>query len=159
MDPRSHYPQNCDRTNPAWVGVLADSPQDHLPVLFYYQIEQSFSRKHHNPPVWTQPHYHQFRVRLSLAAVKVPSNLYGLDMVEVEQMLRNHIEQLPDSINRHPDCPHGTTEELCAYFANIKLPEPIALTEVAVAECPERWTIITPDSFAVALKSDADQPS
>lgn len=152
MDPRSHYPNGCDRSQPAWVGALANQPQEYLPLLYHYQIEAQFERQHHNPPVWTEPHTHNFQVRLYISAIKVPSNLYGLDMVEVEQILRNHIEQLPSSINDHPECPHGTTEELCAYFASIQLPTTVALTGVAVAECPERWTIIDVDSATVALR-------
>ena len=85
-------------------------------------------------------HAHDFRIMLQLRAERRPSELYGLDMVNVEQQLKHYADQFPPLINDHPQTPKGTTEEMCEYFSHMPLGPHIQLLAVSVSECPERVT-------------------
>ncbi|MBD1995194.1 hypothetical protein H6G00_00940 [Leptolyngbya sp. FACHB-541] len=97
-------------------------------------------RKHCNPPIWTDTHFHNFQITLHLQAVRGVSAMYGIDMIEVEMLLKAWAEALPEVVNEHPLCIGGTTEDLCLYFARIELDPHIQLLRVDVAETPERIT-------------------
>ncbi|NJK38211.1 MAG: hypothetical protein HC835_15755 [Oscillatoriales cyanobacterium RM2_1_1] len=105
-------------------------------------MKGSFSRQHCNPPIWFDLHVHTFEVTLELKALCQPGDLYGLDMVEMENCLALWIDQLPEVINQHSACPHGTTEELCLYFAQISLEPHVQLLKVSVSETPNRITTL-----------------
>ncbi|MGL5082228.1 MAG: 6-carboxytetrahydropterin synthase [Microcoleaceae cyanobacterium] len=111
-------------------------------ITFTYCIKGSFRRQHCNPPIWFDLHVHTFEVTLELQAICQPGDLYGLDMVEMENRLAFWIEQLPAVINQHPACPHGTTEEICLYFAQIPVDSHGQLLKVSVSETPNRITIL-----------------
>lgn len=111
-------------------------------TLYDYRISAAFTREHSNPPLCHQRHSHDFTVTLHLQAVRPVNGLYGLDMIALETALQDWATALPPSINDHPDCPHGTTEELCLYFSKMPLEAPIRLLTVAVGETPERVTIL-----------------
>lgn len=99
-------------------------------------------RQHCNPPIWTDYHFHSFEISLELSATCQPGDLYGLDIVEMESKLHLWGEQLPEKINEHPACPHGTTEEMCLYFAEIPLEPHVKLLGVSVSETPNRATTL-----------------
>lgn len=140
---RSHYPQHLRNTAtiPYQNIVPVTAQVYHQSLTFNYQIKTTITRKHFNPPLWTDAHSHDFEVALELEAVCHPEDLYGLDMVEMENRLRIWAEQLPDIVNNHPLCPKGTTEELCLYFSRIPMDDHIKLMSVSVAETPNRATI------------------
>lgn len=68
--------------------------------------------------------------------------MYGVDMVEQENLLKVFCDELPAVINQHPACPGGTTEELCLYFAQMRFADHIQLLQVEVSETPERVTVL-----------------
>jgi 6-pyruvoyl-tetrahydropterin synthase len=111
-------------------------------IRYEYRIACQFSRKHCNPPLWNNFHAHTFSVVLELAADRPETGLFGLDMCAIEQSLMDCAEALPEVLNDCPLCPHGTTEELCHYFAALALEPHIDLLSVAVSEAPERTTIL-----------------
>lgn len=141
---RSHYPENLRQTStPAYRNILpASTAEGSQPVTFLYMIKTSLNRQHYNPPIWHEPHFHLFEITLELEAVCYPEDLYGLDMVEVENQLKNWAELLPEIINEHPICSHGTTEQMCVYFAQIPLDPHIKLRQVSVSETPNRVTTL-----------------
>lgn len=144
---RSHYPANARITEPApYRRVKPTNTQFAKPGpvrIFEYEISAGFTRLHYNPPLWLDLHPHDFKVTLHLEAPCYPTDLYGLDMVEAENLLKLAIADLPPAINDSPDCPDGTTEQLCEYFAKIQFPDPeIRIKTVKVHECPERATIL-----------------
>lgn len=111
--------------------------------MFEYQIGAKFKRKHSNPPIWTDVHEHEFEVVFYLRALKLPTDLYGIDMVEVEQLVQCAIADIPELINDLSHCSNGTTEQLCQYFAELNLFDPqIEVIAVSVSECPERITLL-----------------
>ena len=112
-------------------------------LIFDYQIRAVLRRQHHNPPIWIENHWHDFQVTLHLRAQRNPSDMYGLDMVEMEQRLQEWGGRLPIIVNDCPLCPGGTTEELCCYFASIPLESHVTLIGVSVAENPERLTYLS----------------
>lgn len=136
---QAHYPPELQGIVAPYRQAIAQ-PTRPYPILFHYQISATIRRQHFNPPIWTDAHYHDFRVTLHLQAMLEPAAMYGIDMVEVEQRLRGWAEQLPEVVNNHPTCGGGTTEELCLYFAQMPLDVHIALLRVDVAEVPERVT-------------------
>lgn len=111
-------------------------------TIYDYRISAAFTREHSNPPLCHQRHSHDFTVTLHLQAVRPVNGLYGLDMIAFETALQHLAAALPSIINDHPDCPHGTTEELCHYFSRLPLDAHIRLLTVAVGETPERVTIL-----------------
>lgn len=111
-----------------------------MTAFFEYDIRYTLTRLHYNPPVALDAHPHHFLITLHLRAQRRSPNIYGLDMVQLEQQLKDYAEQLPSVVNDHPQVPTGTTEELCEYFAIMPLSAPIQLLSVSVAECPERLT-------------------
>ncbi|MGB3535640.1 MAG: 6-carboxytetrahydropterin synthase [Microcoleaceae cyanobacterium] len=141
---RSHYPLNLQQTStPAYRNILQTSASAQSEAItFLYTIKTTLCRQHFNPPIWQNPHFHDFEITLELLATCNPGDLYGLDMVEVENQLKNRAEMLPDLINEHPLCPHGTTEEMCLYFAQISLDSQIKILQVSVSETPNRVTTL-----------------
>ncbi|GEM_PF-1311263 len=139
MMSQAHYPPELQGKVAPYRQAIAN-PTRELPILFHYQISIKVRRQHYNPPIWTDAHYHDFRVTLHLQAVLETTAMYGIDMVEAEQRLRDWAAQLPEVVNNHPTCGGGTTEELCLYFAQIPLDSHIDLLRVDVAEVPERIT-------------------
>lgn len=111
-------------------------------IRYEYRIGVNFTRKHCNPPLWIDLHEHTFTVGLELSAIRPETGLFGLDMCAVEQTLGTWAEALPAVINDSRECPHGTTEELCHYFARIPLPGHIRLLSITVAEVPQRVTVL-----------------
>ena len=109
-------------------------------TVFDYDIRYTLTRQHYNPPVSMNAHPHDFCITLELRAQRQPPDIYGLDMVDVEQQLKAYANQLPPVVNDHPEVPTGTTEELCEYFAKMPLASHIQVLSVSVAECPERVT-------------------
>ena len=120
-------------------------------LIFDYQIRATLRRKHHNPPIWMENHWHDFQITLHLRAQRNPSDMYGLDMVDMEQRLQEWGERLPIIVNDFPLCPGGTTEELCCYFASIPLDSDVTLIGVYVAENSERLTYLS-----ISQKSEAE---
>ena len=120
-------------------------------LIFDYQIRATLRRKHHNPPIWMENHWHDFQITLHLRAQRNPSDMYGLDMVDMEQRLQEWGERLPIMVNDFPLCPGGTTEELCSYFASIPLDSDVTLIGVSVAENSERLTYLS-----ISQKSEAE---
>jgi hypothetical protein len=111
--------------------------------MFDYQISAKFKRKHSNPPIWTDLHEHEFEVVFYLRALKLPTDLYAIDMIEAEQSVQCAIEDIPELINNLSDCSNGTTEQLCQHFAELDLFDPqIEVVAVSVSECPERITLL-----------------
>lgn len=141
---RSHYPPHLRETvTSPYRNILSVPIQvDSQPVTFSYTIKATLRRQHTNPPIWHHLHYHQFEVILDLEATCHPGDLYGLDMVEVENQLHLWAEELPDLINEHPLCPYGTTEEMCLYFSKIPLDPGIKIIQVSVSETPNRVTTL-----------------
>jgi hypothetical protein len=111
-------------------------------IRYEYRIATQFTRKHCNPPLWNNHHEHTFSVALELAANRPETGLFGLDMCEVERSLIAWAAVLPEVLNDCPRCPHGTTEELCHYFASLPLATHIELLRVSVSETQERTTIL-----------------
>lgn len=144
---RSHYLDNAHITEAApYRKVKPANTQfsTSAPVIYFeYEISAGFTRLHCNPPLWTDLHPHDFKVTLHLEAPRYATDLYGMDMVEAENLLKLAIADLPPAINDSPDCPDGTTEQLCLYFAKMQFPDPeVRLKSVKVSECPERATIL-----------------
>jgi 6-pyruvoyl-tetrahydropterin synthase len=126
-----------------YLRALSPGDQIHRGRIRYeYRIGAHFTRRHANPPLWTDLHEHTFHVTLELAAERPETGLYGLDMVALERRLNAWAEMLPPVLNDCPECPHGTTEELCHYFARLPLEDHAVLLSVAVAEVPERITVL-----------------
>ncbi|MGF1491081.1 MAG: hypothetical protein ACFBSC_01230 [Microcoleaceae cyanobacterium] len=121
----------------------AHEQRQQTPTTFTYKISTGFRRQHCNPPLWFDLHFHDFVVTLVLKAICRPGDLYGIDMVDMENRLQAWSKQLPDVVNQHPDCPHGTTEELCSYFAQIPLESHVCLLSVSVSESTHRTTTLT----------------
>ncbi|UFP95264.1 hypothetical protein ISF26_03155 [Gloeobacter morelensis MG652769] len=127
----------------AYLQAVPPEEQVHQGAIRYaYRIGARFRRRHANPPLWHDRHEHDFAVTLDLAAVRPSTGLYGLDMVALEQQLQQWVAALPEVLNDCPLCPHGTTEELCHYFATLALEPHVSLLAVSVAESPERVTIL-----------------
>lgn len=139
---RSHYPDHLRTAQaPPYLSALSATAQTAKhPVTFDYLIAASFNRQHYNPPFWLDEHPHDFQVQLHLQAICRPEDLYGLDMVETQKGLQAWCDRLPERINDSPQCPLGTTEQLCLYFAQIPLHEHIKIVSVSVSETPERIT-------------------
>ncbi|MBW4514546.1 MAG: hypothetical protein KME11_04915 [Timaviella obliquedivisa GSE-PSE-MK23-08B] len=133
---RSHYPEALRGLSVPYSQGCAHE----CPVIFHYQISHSFRRRHFNPPIWQDDHWHDFRVTLHLQAERSISGMYGLDMIEQENLLKYSCSELPELINDHQDLAGGTTEDLCLYFAKIQLDPHIKLLRVDVFESPERVT-------------------
>lgn len=107
-------------------------------MIFNYQISAIFRRKHFNPPHQDQ-HHHDFRVTLHLQAERHSGQTYGLDMCELEELLKSACDRIPELVNQL--IPDGTTEQMCIWFvSNIDLPEGIKLSQVDVSETEERVT-------------------
>lgn len=136
---QAHYPPELQGKTAPYRQAIAH-PTRPFPILFHYEISTTVRRQHFNPPIWTDAHYHDFRVTLHLQALLEPAAMYGIDMVEAEQRLHGWAEQLPEVVNNHPDCGGGTTEELCLYFAQMPLEAHMELLRVDVSEVPERVT-------------------
>lgn len=148
---RSHYPVSAIGLNQRGSPHRGISTFDHDLLIkegclnFSYKISGSFSRFHGNPPVWTDQHWHQFSVELELASTQSPGDMYGVDMVEMQQLLQGFIDRIPDSVNDLPGCKSGTTEALCGYFAGVRswISDPqVTVRSVSVSECPERVTTL-----------------
>lgn len=137
---REHYPTNVQQhsSEPPYQNVLPT----HTPLTPYqYQISASTRRMHGNPPIWDDFHPHTFQVVAEIRADRLPRALYGLDMIEAERVLQVVLNALPATVNDHPLCPYGTTEELCSYVAQELqswLPAHAILLTVSVSETPER---------------------
>lgn len=144
IDSRWHYPTHLkDPEKIPYQGIIPLEKQvHHQPITFNYTIKATFFRQHCNPPIWTDFHYHTFEIILELAAICQPGDLYGLDMVEMENKLNLWAEKLPEKINEHPLCPHGTTEEMCFYFAQIPVEPHVKLLSVSISETPSRVTTL-----------------
>lgn len=143
---QSHYPPELQGQVAPYRQAIAQ-PTRTQPILFHYEISTIIRRQHFNPPIWTDAHYHDFRVTLHLQAMLESAAMYGIDMVEVEQRLRGWAEQLPEVVNNHPTCEGGTTEELCLYFAQMPLDAHMDLLRVDVSEVSERVTSLIVDQF------------
>jgi hypothetical protein len=143
-DSRWHYPASLKHSQTIpYQGIISlENQVHHQPVTFNYTIKATLRRQHCNPPIWTNFHYHTFEIILELAAICQPGDLYGLDMVEMENKLYIWAEQLPEKINEHPLCPHGTTEEMCLYFAQIPVEPHVKLLSVSVSETSNRVTTL-----------------
>ncbi|MGB3403310.1 MAG: 6-carboxytetrahydropterin synthase [Microcoleaceae cyanobacterium] len=141
---RSHYPRNLRQTStPAYRNILqASASSASQAVTFLYTIKTTLHRQHFNPPIWHDPHFHLFEITLELEATCYPEDLYGLDMVEVENQLKDWAELLPEIINEHPQCCHGTTEQMCVYFSQIPIDPHIKIRQVSVSETPNRVTTL-----------------
>ena len=126
-----------------YLSAVAPEAQVHKGSIAYeYRISAHFRRRHCNPPLWYDAHAHDFTVTLTLAASRPPTGLYGLDMIALERDLTAWTTALPEVLNECDRCPHGTTEELCHYFAELPLEAHVRLLSVSVAESPERITIL-----------------
>lgn len=135
---QSHYPAELQgQVAPYQTTNLAPRRS---PTIFHYQISAKLRRQHFNPPIWTDSHYHDFRVTLHLRAVRGVSAIYGVDMVEQENLLKFFCDALPDVVNDHPLCSGGTTENLCEYFATMQFDPHIELLQVDIAETRDRIT-------------------
>lgn len=141
---RSHYPPELrEKATIPYRNVISLNDQVYQePLIFTYQIRTILHRQHFNPPIWTDAHFHDFEITLELEAVRYPEDLYGLDMVEMENQLQRWAKQLPEIINDHPLCPHGTTEEMCVYFSRIPVDPHIKILQVSVSETPNRVTTL-----------------
>jgi 6-pyruvoyl-tetrahydropterin synthase len=127
----------------AYLTALSPHEQvNHGQILYEYQISTRIKRRHFNPPLWVDIHPHEYAITLHLSAARTESGLFGLDMIEVENALREWAELLPEIVNDCSLCPHGTTEEMCHYFTRLPLAEHITLTAVSIAESPERVTLL-----------------
>lgn len=155
---RSHYPLNLRQAStPAYRNLLQNSASSSAQTItFLYTIKTSICRQHFNPPIWHDAHFHQFEITLELEATCYPADLYGLDMVEVENQLQNWAELLPEVVNEHPLCPHGSTEEMCIYFAQIPLDPHIKIRQVSVSENANRVTTL-PFSPSLIQTKAADE--
>lgn len=114
-------------------------------LKFEYEIASSFERFHSNPPLWHDFHSHLFEVRLTFQSCQNPGDLYGLDMVEMQQKLEALIDKIPPTVNNLPGCEAGTTEALCSFFADIRasIADPlIRLIKVSVSETGDRVTTL-----------------
>lgn len=114
-------------------------------LKFEYEIASSFERFHSNPPLWHDFHSHLFEVRLTFQSRQNSGDLYGLDMVEMQQKLEALISKIPPTINNLPGCESGTTEALCSFFADIRalIVDPlIQLIKVSVSETSDRVTTL-----------------
>jgi hypothetical protein len=144
LNGRSHYPSQLQHNeSPPYRqldGQLLEQLSQRQECWFYYQISYTFRRQHSNPPIWTDAHWHEFEVKLHLRALRDRSSMYGIDMIEVESLLKDWSEQLPQLVNDHPLVKGGTTEDLCQYFAQIKLDPHIEVVAVEVGETPNRVT-------------------
>ena len=56
-------------------------------LVFEYSISTKFYRQHSNPPLWRDYHYHDFQVTLQLKSVCNQQDLYGVNMIEAQQIL------------------------------------------------------------------------
>jgi 6-pyruvoyl tetrahydropterin synthase len=114
-------------------------------LKFEYEIASSFERFHNNPPLWQDFHSHVFEVRLTFQSRQNPGDLYGLDMIEMQQKLKALISKIPPIVNNLPGCESGTTEALCSFFANIRTliaDSLIRLIKVSVSETSDRVTTL-----------------
>jgi hypothetical protein len=127
----------------SYLTAISPEAQIHRGQIRYdYRIACQFIRKHCNPPLWNNFHEHTFSVVLELSANRPETGLFGLDMCAIERTLIHWAEALPEVLNDCLLCPHGTTEELCHYFASLVLEPHIDLLSVSVSEAPERMTIL-----------------
>ncbi|NJR41244.1 MAG: hypothetical protein HC781_23375 [Leptolyngbyaceae cyanobacterium CSU_1_4] len=112
---------------------------------FEYEIASSFERCHSNPPLWHDFHSHVFEVRLTFQSQQNTGDLYGLDMIEMQQQLEDLISKIPPTVNHLSGCEAGTTEALCSFFATIRtlISDPlIRLIKVSVSETRDRVTTL-----------------
>ena len=141
---RSHYPPEwLEKQTIPYRNIVGVNEQIYRESLtFNYTIKTTLHRQHFNPPIWKDCHFHDFEISLELQAVRHPEDLYGLDMVEMENQLQVWAKQLPEIVNDHPLCPHGTTEEMCLYFSRIPIDNHIQIMRVSVSETPNRVTTL-----------------
>lgn len=140
---RSHYPENFRtyKTPPYRKIIFADPQVDRSAVTFYYDISYTVTKFHCNPPIWEDIHPHDFKITLSIKSIRYPEDMYGIDTVEVEKVLKFECELLPNVINEV--IPSGTTEDICLYFSSLKLPDKNSkIIRISVSETPERTTIL-----------------
>ena len=128
---------------PSYLSALNTGSQNDWDALkFDYIISENFTRNHSNPPLWVHAHAHDFRVEIFLQSTCCKDDLYGLDMVDCSRMLREYIELIPTSINDHPMCPNGTTEQMCYLFSKFLVDSHVTITQVRVSETPDRFTCL-----------------
>lgn len=86
-----------------------------------------------------------------MRAVCRSTDLYGLDMVEVQRILVHFAESLPEVINDSPHIPLGTTEQLCLYFLGLKtlLDPHISIVSVSVSEETGRVTTLSASELSL----------
>lgn len=99
-------------------------------------------RLHANPPIWNELHPHNFSVTIELVSITQPDDMYGVDMVEAENALKEIVNNFPQPINEL--IPSGTTEAIAQYILDqFTLLDPvIKVIWVGVGETPSRLTIL-----------------
>lgn len=147
---RMHYPVNFEFTQGIpYRQIIATNSQIYrrfidwlFPQYFAYVVSVDFTRKHCNPPIWTDYHSHDFRLVVELSSPCKKGDLYGVDMIEAEETIRQITGEIPLKINDLEECPNGTTEQLCKYFANkIQFSDRrIKIISISVSETPNRIT-------------------
>ena len=125
---RSHYPSDFKFTEGVpYRQVIPTNSQVYWrkiksffsPSFLDYTIKSTFKRQHCNPPIWHDYHYHDFELTVELRSPCSENDLYGVDMVEAEKIINSITDVLPERINELKECPQGTTEQLCYYFAKL----------------------------------------
>jgi hypothetical protein len=110
-------------------------------LTYHYEVSTPFSRQHSNPPLFSDRHWHCFRVTLFLETSQYSGDLYGCDMIEIENLLKEAVSKLPQCLNDLPGYESGTTEAICCYFGRIQdlLSDPLCrLVKISVSETSDR---------------------
>lgn len=122
--------------------IPTDSQNPERALKFEAKVCHTFKRKHFNPPIWENSHFHDFRVEIHLAAYCPASSLYAIDLVEAEKKVIAHVNLLPEMVNDLMGFEHGTTEDLCRYFTEIQWDAHISVLSITIWETDNRCTIL-----------------
>jgi hypothetical protein len=141
---RSHYPANLrdSKESPYLSAIAPDSQNPKRALKFESKICHTFKRRHFNPPIWIDVHWHNFRVEIHLSAFCPASSLYAIDLVEAEKKVIAHTQLLPEIINDLQGYEYGATEDLCRYFSTLKWDKHITVLSVTVWETENRCTVL-----------------
>ena len=88
-------------------------------TAFSYEIKGCFRRFYSSTGLKIDEEWNEFEVTLVIGAVRGVGDRVGLNTVKAEKALHMLINEIPQAIGDMPECPNGTIEELCEFFAGL----------------------------------------
>ena len=88
-------------------------------IAFSYEIKGCFGRFYSSTGLKIDEQWNEFEVTLVIGAVRGVGDRVGLNTDRAEKALHLLIAEIPQVIGEMPECPNGTIEELCEFFAGL----------------------------------------